>query len=564
MHVFRGRFVLALFATCALAVVFGTGAYADENHASPYLRLGAGARAFGMGGAHVAVANDATSGYWNPAGLTRVDDIAVSFMGTGGYSFDRSHFYLGAAKSFAPLSIGVNWINAGWDGFRGADDLNNPTGDFDLSDNALLFSAARRYGMISIGATGKIIDQKIGDNSETGGGLDAGAQVSLGERAMLGIMFQDIASEVGGDNLPINFRGGAAVTPIGDLTIAADVEKTEDDNDWIWHMGGELWFEYYPGYLMAVRAGGDNIGRDDPEANSSFSAGLGFRIPRWYGLGFDYAFVDEQRDFLGESHRFSLNLAFGERERDRDGDGIADVDDECPDSAEDYDGFEDEDGCPDPDNDGDGIADVDDVCPDQPETFNGFEDDDGCPDKPDRDGDGILDTMDKCPNEPEDLDGFQDEDGCPDLDNDGDGIPDDLDKCPNVAETMNGFEDTDGCPDIAPRQVLKGVNFASDKSDILPGSTGVLDEVASILKSDSSIRVEIQGHTDSQNSATHNQTLSDNRAKSVMSYLVERGVSPAQLSAKGYGESTPVADNSTEVGRLQNRRVELHRLDKQQ
>ena len=57
----------------------------------------------------------------NPAGLTRVDD-AVTFMGTGGYSFDRAT--AGAAKSFAPLSIGVNWINAGWDGFRQADGSN--------------------------------------------------------------------------------------------------------------------------------------------------------------------------------------------------------------------------------------------------------------------------------------------------------------------------------------------------------------------------------------------------------------------------------------------------------
>lgn len=560
MHVHRGRFVLALYVSCVLAALLPSGAYADSNHAGAYLRIGAGARALGMGGAFVGMANDATAGYWNPAGLTQVDNFALSFMGTGGYSFDRSQFYLGAAKTFSQLSIGLNWINAGWDQFQGRDALGNSTGEFGLSDNAILFSAARRYGMVALGVTGKIIDQKIEDKSETGGGLDAGALVHLGERARLGVVFQDIASKVANDDLPINFRGGVAVNPFGDLTLVTDVEKTEDDNDWVWHIGGEMWFEYYPGYLVAVRAGGDNIGRDD--ADASFAAGVGFKVPRWYGLGFDYAFVDEQRDFLGESHRFSLNLAFGERERDRDGDGIADVDDECADSAEDYDGFEDEDGCPDPDNDGDGIADADDVCPDQAETFNGFEDDDGCPDTPDKDGDGLVDSQDKCPNEPEDLDKFQDGDGCPDLDNDGDGIPDDIDKCPNQAENMNGFEDTDGCPDIAPKQVLKGVNFASGKSDILPGSTSVLDEVAGILRSDPSIRVEIQGHTDSQGSASYNQDLSDRRAKSVMEYLIQKSVNAGQLSAKGYGESNPVADNSTEIGRLQNRRVELHRLDK--
>ncbi len=98
---------------------------------------------------------------------------------------------------------------------------------------------------------------------------------------------------------------------------------------------------------------------------------------------------------------------------DRDGDGIPDDVDKCPDDPEDKDGFEDEDGCPDPDNDKDGILDVDDLCPNDPEDKDGFEDKDGCPD-PDNDKDRILDVNDKCPNEPETYNGFEDEDGCPD------------------------------------------------------------------------------------------------------------------------------------------------------
>jgi OOP family OmpA-OmpF porin len=66
---------------------------------------------------------------------------------------------------------------------------------------------------------------------------------------------------------------------------------------------------------------------------------------------------------------------------DTDGDGIPDFKDRCPDEPEDRDGFEDEDGCPDPDNDHDRILDENDRCPNEPETYNGFEDDDGCPDK---------------------------------------------------------------------------------------------------------------------------------------------------------------------------------------
>ena len=85
-------------------------------------------------------------------------------------------------------------------------------------------------------------------------------------------------------------------------------------------------------------------------------------------------------------------------------------------------------------------------------TSDGFEDGDGCPD-PDNDRDGIPDVSDKCPDEPEDKDGFEDGDGCPDLDNDKDGIPDVTDKCPDKPETKNGFEDDDGCPDELPPRV---------------------------------------------------------------------------------------------------------------
>ena len=74
------------------------------------------------------------------------------------------------------------------------------------------------------------------------------------------------------------------------------------------------------------------------------------------------------------------------------------------------------------DSDGDGIPDDEDKCPNEPEDKDGFQDDDGCPD-PDNDGDGIPDAQDKCPNEPEDKDGFQDADGCPDPDNDRTASP---------------------------------------------------------------------------------------------------------------------------------------------
>ncbi|MBD3242735.1 MAG: DUF1565 domain-containing protein [Chitinivibrionales bacterium] len=101
------------------------------------------------------------------------------------------------------------------------------------------------------------------------------------------------------------------------------------------------------------------------------------------------------------------------------------------------------------DKDRDGVPDDVDQCAGMAEDKDGFQDDDGCPDF-DNDGDGFYDRQERCDNEPEDVDGFEDLDGCPDPDNDHDGIPDTDDRCPDQAETVNGYKDDDGCPDEKP------------------------------------------------------------------------------------------------------------------
>ena len=120
---------------------------------------------------------------------------------------------------------------------------------------------------------------------------------------------------------------------------------------------------------------------------------------------------------------------------------------QVPEQPEDKDGFQDQDGCPDPDNDEDGILDVEDACPNKPEDKRTAIRRPTAARSAIATSDGILDDDDKCPDEPEDKDGFEDEDGCPDPDNDKDGIPDTDDKCPNEPETVNGYADDDGCPD---------------------------------------------------------------------------------------------------------------------
>ena len=252
---------------------------------------------------------------------------------------------------------------------------------------------------------------------------------------------------------------------------------------------------------------------------------------------------------------------------DNDGDRVLDDADGCPDEPEDVDGFEDLDGCPDPDNDADGVLDPDDRCPADPETVNGVKDEDGCPDAiGDADGDGLPDDVDRCKDEPEDKDGFEDEDGCPDRDNDRDGIVDLADRCPDDPEVVNNHEDEDGCPDEAPRvrvsgeriEILDKVFFEVAKDIIRPVSYGILNQVARLLKQRPDIKlVQVEGHTDSQGSSAYNLDLSQRRAQAVLDYLVKAGVAKDRMVARGFGEEVPIESNETEEGRARNRRVEF-------
>ena len=252
---------------------------------------------------------------------------------------------------------------------------------------------------------------------------------------------------------------------------------------------------------------------------------------------------------------------------DRDHDGIVDSRDRCPDEP----GDKEHEGCPNriQDRDGDGIADDVDKCPDTPEDKDGFEDEDGCPD-PDNDKDGVLDAVDKCPLQPEDIDNFEDADGCPDPDNDQDRIADAQDQCPNQPEDYDGDQDQDGCPDIYKNIIVRDdrielkqtVYFATGRDTILSKSYPLLNEVALALRDNPTFTVSIEGHTDSQGAANVNQTLSQKRAEAVRRYLIDQGIAPTRLQAVGYGEDRPIEDNRTAEGRAANRRVEFHILQK--
>jgi OmpA family len=245
---------------------------------------------------------------------------------------------------------------------------------------------------------------------------------------------------------------------------------------------------------------------------------------------------------------------------DRDNDGVPDGSDACASEAEDRDGFQDEDGCPDGDNDNDGILDGKDKCTDEPEDRDGYQDEDGCP-EPDNDNDGIPDVSDRCPDQKEDIDGFDDNDGCPDDDNDLDGFADAVDKCPNDPETVNGIDDEDGCADSrgsgpedrGDRLDLKGGQVTFRGSTVTPVGKQVLRSVASLMR-DRSLIVRVEVHVplgtrskrarDVVRQKQQDRQLTIKRATAVLEFLASQGVPLSQIQAAGLGSDRPLGNNA--------------------
>ncbi len=279
----------------------------------------------------------------------------------------------------------------------------------------------------------------------------------------------------------------------------------------------------------------------------SGSAGVtpGYGAPDWRGVGM-----------------IGFTMPEPEKVLDTDGDGMLDDVDQCPNEPEDFDGFQDEDGCPDLDNDGDGVLDVNDGCPNDAEDIDGFEDEDGCPD-PDNDGDGILDVDDQCPNEP----GLPENNGCPDPDRDGDGVPDRVDNCPDEPGTVENH----GCQEAqlvvlgAGRlEILEKVYFKTGSARLQKRSYALLDNVAKVMNAHPEIDIiRVEGHSDSTGSLKFNMRLSKKRADTVVRYVVGRGkVAKERLISEGFGPTRPlVPDAKTKEDLAQNRRVEFHIVD---
>ena len=329
---------------------------------------------------------------------------------------------------------------------------------------------------------------------------------------------------------------------------------------------GARWFDPY-----AQVGGGYAAIDNEGKFRTLVGAGTNFWFTDNIGLNLQTAYHPTMKSESTENyfqHALGITIKFGKQ--DRDNDGVADKDDKCPDVA----GKPELNGCP--DADGDGITDAEDSCPDVfgLKEFNGCPDtdndgiadkDDECPEVagkpelkgcPDADNDGIADKDDKCPQQA----GPKENNGCPWPDTDSDGVLDKDDECPEEA----GPASNKGCPEVTQEvqtqlnSFAKTILFDVGKSTIRPESATVLNNIVNVLNKYKNSKFSVEGYTDTSGNKDKNQRLSEDRAYSVKAYLVDKGINPARLSAKGFGPEKPIASNKTKKGRELNRRVEIN------
>ena len=302
----------------------------------------------------------------------------------------------------------------------------------------------------------------------------------------------------------------------------------------------------------------DPAGSSRNKEGSMGSVGAGFYLDLFesnvalrgeYRLRTEKASDDRLTDSLWS---VGIHIPFGEGSGkfvDSDGDGVADGIDRCPNTpaGASVDAY----GC-ELDSDGDGVPNSMDKCPNTPRGVT--VDTNGCP--VDSDGDGVTDDKDQCPGTV--AGATVDANGC-ELDSDGDGVVDRLDECPG---TPAGVQvDIRGC-EIKEEIRLQGVNFETNSDRLVTGATRVLDDAVATLKKNPTIKFEVAGHTDSDGAADYNEGLSARRAQTVYDYLASNGIAEDRMTVRGYGESQPVADNTTSAGKAQNRRVVLRITDR--
>ncbi|MCL7971697.1 MAG: OmpA family protein [marine benthic group bacterium] len=354
----------------------------------------------------------------------------------------------------------------------------------------------------------------------------------------------------------------------------------ETPNMQTWWITGVLGYNFQIGQnlqIYPVLGAGSarfSIEEFDPETNFALSYGAGAKYYVWSNVAVradvrqhhvPNALKNIREEATGgpvpEADLYMNELSIGVSyflggPRDSDKDGVFNRGDLCPDTPAGV--IVDDDGCP-MDSDLDGVPDGWDQCPNTPR--GATVDEYGCP--WDADLDMVLNGLDKCPDTPPGA--LVDTEGCP-FDSDNDGYLDGIDRCPDTPE--GAIVDETGCSEIQEGiqeglLVLHNVYFDFNEDTLRPESMPILDEVGLALLQRPGIKFEIQGHTDAIGSMEYNQELSDRRADTVLTYLIENypDLDPSLYSARGVGEDRPIATNETPEGRQENRRVEFREIE---
>ena len=291
--------------------------------AMPHLRLGAGARSIGLGGAFTAIADDATATVWNPAGLGSAPDLSLNFS-TQQLDLDRSHNFIALTKALGSAgSIGLAITNAGVSGIPQYDSKENYGGEFDYSANAYSLSYGISIGNFSVGLTGRMLADNFGldsvENQSGFGGVDVGVighalHIDVGEEQVptfhYGVVAKYLGAAIGDDTVPMVVNVGLAYNLyMGNVvTFAADIEQefvNLDQSATSLRLGAEYTIVTYKSTALSIR-GGAKASRDTQSLFGGFGVNIG-------GLQLDYAIQDgmaSEINGVGSTHFGSLSYRF--------------------------------------------------------------------------------------------------------------------------------------------------------------------------------------------------------------------------------------------------------------
>ena len=291
--------------------------------AMPHLRLGAGARSIGMGGAFTAIADDATATVWNPAGLGSAADLSLNFS-TQQLDLDRSHNFIALTKALGSAgSIGIAITNAGVSGIQQYDANERYSGEFGYSSNAYSLSYGIGFGNFGVGLTGRMLTDNFGaegvENQSGFGGVDIGLMghalhIDIGEEKVptfhYGIVAKYLGASLGDDTVPMVINLGVAYNLyMGNVvTFAADIEQESvnlDESATSLRLGAEYTILTYKSTALAIR-GGVRASRDAQNLFGGFGVNIG-------GLQIDYAIQDgmaSEINGVGSTHFASLSYRY--------------------------------------------------------------------------------------------------------------------------------------------------------------------------------------------------------------------------------------------------------------